>query len=65
MLATSDSSLEDLRNSSLRSLGYTNGGRRLTKIAVECMRDLRWIGDRGYIYQREQSKTQQAGIRAP
>lgn len=64
MLATCDDSLEGLRDRALLCFGFSSGGRRRSEIAAANMRDLRRIGDKGYIYRLEHSKTQQAGVTA-
>ncbi len=64
MLATCDDSLEGLRDRALLCFGFASGGRRRSEIAAADLRDLRRIGDTGYIYRLEHSKTQQAGITA-
>lgn len=64
MLATCDDSLEGLRDRALLCFGFASGGRRRSEIAAADMRDLRRIGDKGYIYRLEHSKTQQAGVTA-
>lgn len=42
--------------------GFASGGRRRSEIAAADMRYLRKVGDDGYIYRLEYSKTQQAGV---
>ena len=64
MLATCDNSLEGLRDRALLCFGFASGGRRRSEISTADMRDLRRIGDKGYIYRLEHSKTQQAGVTA-
>lgn len=64
MLATCDDSLEGLRDRALLCFGFASGGRRRSEIAAADLRDLRRIGDQGYIYRLEHSKTQQAGVTA-
>jgi site-specific recombinase XerD len=64
MLATCDDSLEGLRDRALLCFGFASGGRRRSEIAAADMRDLRKVGDDGYIYRLEYSKTQQAGVKA-
>ena len=64
MLGTCDGSLEGLRDRALLCFGFASGGRRRSEIAAANMRDLRRIGDKGYIYRLEHSKTQQAGVTA-
>lgn len=64
MLATCDDSLEGLRDRALLCFGFASGGRRRSEIAAADMRDLRKVGDDGYIYRLEYSKTQQAGAKA-
>lgn len=64
MLATCDDSLEGLRDRALLCFGFASGGRRRSDIAAADMRDLRNVGDDGYIYRLEYSKTQQAGVKA-
>lgn len=64
MLATCDESLESLRDRALLCFGFASGGRRRSEIAAADMRDLRRVGDDGYIYRLEYSKTQQAGVTA-
>jgi len=58
MLATCDDSLEGLRDRALLCFGFASGGRRRSEIAAADMRDLRKVGEDGYIYRLE---TQQAG----
>lgn len=62
MLATCDDSLEGRRDRALLCFGFASGGRRRSEIAVADMRDLRKVGEDGYIYRLEYSKTQQAGV---
>lgn len=62
MLATCDDSLEGVRDRALLCFGFASGGRRRSEIAAADMRDLRRIGEKGYIYRLEHSKTQQAGV---
>lgn len=62
MLATCDDSLEGRRDRALLSFGFASGGRRRSEIAAADMRDLRKVGEDGYIYRLEYSKTQQAGV---
>ena len=64
MLATCDDSLEGLRDRALLCFGFASGGRRRSEIASADMRDLRKVGEDGYIYRLEYSKTQQAGVKA-
>jgi len=64
MLATCDNSLEGLRDCALLCFGFASGGRRRSEIAAADMRDLRKVGEDGYIYRLEYSKTQQAGVTA-
>lgn len=64
MLATCDDSLEGIRDRALLCFGFASGGRRRSEIAAADLRDLRRIGDKGYIYRLEHSKTQQAGVTA-
>lgn len=64
MLGTCNDSLEGLRDRALLCFGFASGGRRRSEIAGADMRDLRRIGDTGYIYRLEHSKTQQAGVTA-
>lgn len=63
MLATCDDSLEGQRDRALLCFGFASGGRRRSEIAAADMRDLRKVGEDGYIYRLEYSKTQQAGAR--
>ncbi|MCW0379669.1 hypothetical protein NB697_002515 [Xanthomonas sacchari] len=63
MLATCDDSLEGIRDRALLSFGFASGGRRRSEIAAADMRDLRKVGNDGYIYRLEYSKTQQAGAK--
>lgn len=64
MLATCDDSLEGLRDRALLCFAFASGGRRRSEVATADLRDLRRIGDKGYIYRLEYSKTQQAGVTA-
>ncbi|MBV6787558.1 site-specific integrase [Xanthomonas campestris pv. uppalii] len=64
MLATCDDSLEGLRDRALLCFGFASGGRRRSEIAAADLRDLRRVGDQGYIYRLEHSKTQQEGVTA-
>lgn len=64
MLATCDGSLEGLRDRALLCFGFASGGRRRSEIAAADLRDLRKVGEDGYLYRLEYSKTQQAGPRA-
>jgi integrase len=64
MLATCDDSLEGLRDRALLCFGFASGGRRRSEIAAADLRDLRKVGEDGYIYRLEYSKTQQAGVKA-
>ncbi len=64
MLATCDDSLEGLRDCALLCFGFSSGGRRRSEIAAADLRDLSRIGEKGYIYRLEYSKTQQAGVTA-
>lgn len=64
MLATCDGSLEGRRDRALLCFGFASGGRRRSEIAAADIRDLRKIGEDGYIYRLEYSKTQQAGVKA-
>ena len=64
MLDTCDDSLEGQRDRALLSFAFASGGRRRSEVAAADMRDLRRIGDQGYIYRLEHSKTQQAGVTA-
>lgn len=64
MLATCDDSLEGIRDRALLCFGFASGGRRRSEIAAADLRDLRRIGEAGYIYRLEHSKTQQAGVTA-
>jgi len=64
MLATCDDSLEGIRDRALLCFGFSSGGRRRSEIAAADMRDLRKVGEDGYIYRLEYSKTQQAGVKA-
>ncbi|MET4727141.1 hypothetical protein ABIE09_000935 [Lysobacter enzymogenes] len=50
-----------LRDRALLCFGFASGGRRRSEIAAADMRDLRKVGEDGYIYRLEYSKTQQAG----
>lgn len=62
MLTTCDGSLEGLRDRALLCFGFASGGRRRSEIAAADMRDLRKVGENGYIYRLEYSKTQQTGV---
>ncbi len=62
MLATCDDSLEGPRDRALLCFGFASGGRRRSEIAAADMRDLRKVGEKGYVYRLEYSKTQQAGV---
>ena len=64
LLATCDDSLEGRRDAALLLFGFASGGRRRSEIAAADMRDLRKVGEDGYIYRLEYSKTQQAGVKA-
>jgi len=64
MLATCDDSLAGIRDRALLCLGFASGSRRRSEIAAANLRDLRRIGDQGYICWLEHSKTQQAGVTA-
>lgn len=64
MLAICDDSLEGVRDRALLCFGFASGGRRRSEIAAADMSDLRKVGDDGYIYRLEYSKTQQAGVKA-
>jgi len=64
LLATCDDSLEGIRDRALLCFGFASGGRRRSEIAAADLRDLRRIGEAGYIYRLEHSKTQQAGVTA-
>lgn len=64
MLATCGDSLEGLRDRALLCFGFASGGRRRSEIASADVRDLRKVGEGGYIYRLEYSKTQQAGVKA-
>lgn len=64
MLATCDNSLDGIRDRALLCFGFASGGRRRSEIAAADLRDLRRIGEAGYIYRLEHSKTQQAGVAA-
>ncbi|MBN6150152.1 site-specific integrase [Xanthomonas sp. AmX2] len=64
MLATCDDSLEGIRDRALLCFGFASGGRRRSEIAAADLRDLRRIGEAGYLYRLEHSKTQQAGVTA-
>lgn len=64
MLATCDDSLEGVRDRALLCFGFASDGRRRSEIAAADLRDLRRIGEAGYIYRLEHSKTQKAGVAA-
>lgn len=64
MLATCDDSLEGRRDRALLCFGFASGGRRRSEIAAADLCDLRKVGEDGYIYRLEYSKTQQAGVKA-
>ena len=57
LLATCDDSLEGLRDAALLLFGFASGGRRRSEIAAADLRDLSRIGEKGYIYRLEYSKT--------
>ena len=57
MLATCDDTLEGLRDRALLCFGFASGGRRRSEIAAADLRDLSRIGEKGYIYRLEYSKT--------
>lgn len=64
MGATADDSLEGIRDPALLCFGFASAGRRRSEIAAADLRDMRRIGEAGYIYRLEHSKTQQAGVTA-
>lgn len=64
LLSTCDDSLEGLRDRALLCFGFASGGRRRSEIAAADIRDLRRIGESGYLYRLEHSKTHQAGATA-
>lgn len=64
MLATCGDSLQGRRDRALLCFGFASDGRRRSEIAAADMRDLRKVGEDGYIYRLEYSKTQQAGVKA-
>lgn len=64
LLATCDDSLEGIRGRALLCFGFASGGHRRSEIASADLRDLRRIGEAGYIYRLEHSKAQQAGVTA-
>lgn len=64
LLATCDDSLEGIWDRALLCFGFASGGRRRSEIAAADLRDLRRIGEAGYIYRLEHSKTQQDGVTA-
>lgn len=64
MLATCDDSLDGRRDRALLCFGFASGGRRRSEIAAADMRDLRKVGEDGYIYRLEYSKSQHAGVKA-
>lgn len=64
MLSTCDDSLVGLRDRALLCFAFSSGGRRRSEVAAADLRDLRRIGDHGYVYRLELSKTQQAGVTA-
>lgn len=64
MLAASDDSTKGLRDRALLFFGFASGTHLRSEIASADLRDLRRIGEAGYIYRPERSKTQQAGVRA-
>ena len=64
MLATCDESLVGLRDRALLCFAFASGGRRRSEVAAADLRDLKRLGDKGYIYRLEHSKTQQAGVTA-
>jgi site-specific recombinase XerC len=63
-MATCDDSLEGIRDRALLCFWFASGGRRRSEIAVADLRDLRRIGEAGYIYQLECIKTEQVGVTA-
>lgn len=56
LLATCDDSLEGIRDRALLCFGFASGGRRRSEIAAADLRDLRRIGEAGYIYRLEHSR---------
>lgn len=64
LLATCDESLQGIPDRALLCFGFASGGRRRSEIAEANLRYLRRIGEAGYIYRLEYSKTQQAGVTA-
>jgi hypothetical protein len=64
MLATCDDSQQGLRDRTLLYFGFVSGGRRRSEITAADMRNLHKVGENGYIYQLDYSKTQQAGVTA-
>lgn len=64
MLTTCDDSMEGLSNRALPCFGFASGGHRRSDISAADMRDLRKVGDEGYIYRLKYSKTHQAGVTA-
>lgn len=64
MLATCYDSLEGLRDRALLCFGFASGVRRRSKIDPPDLRDLRKVGENGYISRLEYSKTQQAGVKS-
>src|SRR5690606_15188518 len=55
MLATCDDSLEGLRDRALLCFAFASGGRRRSEVAAADLRDLKRLGDKGYIYRLEHS----------
>lgn len=62
MLAICDDSLEGLRARALLCFGFASSGRQRSEIAAADVRDVRKVGEDGYIYRLGYSKAQQTGV---